>query len=73
MGVASTSRKASIRVYNNKTHYNEWEFLGTPQAMAGTVILGQPAQPSGLGQNPGMGIGPQPVNGPQSGGPLNPQ
>jgi len=53
VGVASTSRKEGIRVWNNKKHYNEWEFLGVPQAGAGMVI-GQPTQPN---QNPGNRFG----------------
>jgi len=57
VGVASTSHKLSIRIWNNKTHYDEWEFLGVLQATGGNVMPGQPTQPTGLGQSPGMGAG----------------
>ncbi|MBZ5513464.1 MAG: type II secretion system GspH family protein [Acidobacteriia bacterium] len=46
VGVASTSKRKSIRVLNNKTHYNEWEFLGVElNSSAGVPALG--AQPQG--------------------------
>lgn len=49
VGVASTSQKKSIRVWNNKSRYNEWEFLGVELNPAGGVP-GQGAQPQGPGQ-----------------------
>lgn len=57
VGVASSSHKNSIRVWNNKTRYDEWEFLGIQQAVVGTVIPGQPTQPTGPGQSSGFGFG----------------
>jgi len=64
VGVASTSKKESIKILNKKSHYNDWEFvydpsldmtMGQPGAVAG--IPGQnPAAPGG--QAPGMQIGP---------------
>jgi type II secretory pathway pseudopilin PulG len=33
MGVASRSKAASLRIYNGRTHYNEWQFLYTAQTM----------------------------------------
>ena len=64
-GVASCSNKASIRVWNKKTKYEEWEFLGTafqPSAFAGLPQpQQQPQQPQpGTGSQtaqPGRGIG----------------
>jgi type II secretory pathway pseudopilin PulG len=37
VGVASTSPRASIRVYNGHTHYDKWEFLGVP-GVPGSVV-----------------------------------
>jgi type II secretory pathway pseudopilin PulG len=75
VGVASTSHKNSIRVWNNKSRYDEWEFLGVQQGTGGSVIPGQPMQPTGTGQNPGLGTGggPQVPNLPPLVGPSNPQ
>ena len=62
VGVASTSHKQSIRTWNHKTHYDEWEFLGIDMGALGiaTSISGLPQgvggqsqqgnQPSGFGQ-----------------------
>jgi type II secretory pathway pseudopilin PulG len=49
VGVASTSRRKSIRVWNGRTRYSEWEFMGvetTPTVMT----PGQSNQPSAPGQ-----------------------
>jgi type II secretory pathway pseudopilin PulG len=46
VGVQSKSKAQSIRIYNGRTHYNEWQFVYIPQT----------AQPGGRGQ-PGV---PQP-------------
>ena len=55
VGVASTSRKRSIRVWNGKTRYDEWEFLGLPgNATLGGVPAGG-AQPPAAGQQPASG------------------
>jgi type II secretory pathway pseudopilin PulG len=46
-GVASTSKDASLRVFNGRTHYNEWIFLpGQPR------VIGRPVGPPGL--QPGL-------------------
>ena len=66
-GVTSKSKDESIRVYNGRTHYNEWQFLYTAPAGRGAaqpgVVPGQPGAPGqpqpgppgqrGRGQNPG--------------------
>jgi len=75
VGVASTSHKQSIRTWNQKTHYDEWEFLGIDMGALGiaTSIPGLPQgvggqsdqgnQPSGFGQpSQGSGFG-QPSQG----------
>lgn len=55
VGVASCSDKRSILVYNNKTKYSDWEFLGIAYAVTGLPTLpGQTGQP-GQGGQPGTG------------------
>jgi type II secretory pathway pseudopilin PulG len=44
VGVASTSTKESVRIYNKKDHYNDWLFAYNPQADRGGLIVG-PYQP----------------------------
>jgi type II secretory pathway pseudopilin PulG len=62
MGVASKSKAQSIRLYNGRNHYNEWQFLYVAQV--------QQAGAGGRGQPPGRGQGPQPgIGGPNRGGP----
>ena len=82
MGVVSKSKDKSIRLYQGRTHYNEWAFINTPQTQApgqgvpGTAAPGQrgtPGQP-GQGQNPfgtgiGGGRGQQPTGGGRGVGP----
>jgi type II secretory pathway pseudopilin PulG len=59
MGVASRSRERSLRLYNGRSRYNEWQFVFVQQAQAPGA--GAP----GRGAGPGRG-GPQP---PAIGGP----
>ena len=48
VGVASTSKKESIKIWNKKTHYNEWEFVFDP-----TLDLSMAQAVAGVtGQNP---------------------
>jgi hypothetical protein len=49
VGVASTSPRKSIRVFNGRTRYDEWEFIGL--AAPGTAPAGTPPQ----GQQPSSG------------------
>jgi type II secretory pathway pseudopilin PulG len=65
MGVVSKSKEASIRLYNGRTHYNEWQFVFVQQAQAAGQG-GVPGQPGGVpGQPGGVGRG----GSPQRGGP----
>jgi len=66
-GVASKSAEPSIRVYNGRTHYNEWEFRFIAAAPAGPG--GGNPQRGGTGQPPGRGAPPAP---PTRGTPFNP-
>jgi len=65
VGVASTSTKESIRVYNKKNHYNDWQFVYDPASDRGGLLVGpyqpslqailpgqngQPGDPNGVGQ-----------------------
>jgi hypothetical protein len=66
VGVASTSKKQSIKVLNKKDHYNDWEFvydptldLTTVQPLAG--VGNQPNQISpGVQLSPGLQTAPTP-------------
>ncbi len=51
-GVASSSSRESIRVWNGRRHYDEWEFLGV-RANAAGLQLGVGGQPVAPGQ-PGL-------------------
>jgi len=65
VGVASSSTKNSIRVFNDQTSYDKWEFLavgptvgGLPGGIgAGIGPGGQTATPGAPNPNPGMGPG----------------
>jgi type II secretory pathway pseudopilin PulG len=70
LGVASTSKEKSIRVFYEKSHYNDWLFIYLAQADRGGLLTGpvNPGMPSGnlggvapgvagslLGQGQGLG------------------
>jgi type II secretory pathway pseudopilin PulG len=54
VGVASTSHKQSIRTWNQKTHYDEWEFLGIDLGALG-IATSIPGLPQGVGAQPNQG------------------
>jgi hypothetical protein len=59
IGVASKSKEESLRVYNGRTHYNEWQFMFVQQTQApgaGGPGRGGPPQ---RGNVPGAPVGPQ--------------
>jgi type II secretory pathway pseudopilin PulG len=65
MGVVSKSKDKSIRLYQGRSHYNEWAFINTPQTQApgagapGSAVPGRGTGP-GQGTSPfGSGIGPR--------------
>jgi type II secretory pathway pseudopilin PulG len=66
LGVASLSKAKSIRVFFDKSHYNDWMFIYIPQADRGGLLVGpiNPGMPTGnfgAGLVPGAGgIGGQP-------------
>ncbi|HEX7136481.1 MAG TPA: type II secretion system protein [Vicinamibacterales bacterium] len=75
IGVVSKSKDQSIRLYNGRSHYNEWAFVSTPQVQApgaggpggrggrGGPGGNNPANPTSPFSTPG------PFNGPGRGGP----
>lgn len=73
VGVASTSTKTSIMVFNGHTHYDKWEFLGIPGAPGGPVaapmlgggpVQGQTPSASPMPQsNPNQGFQPNSIFG----------
>lgn len=67
VGVASTSEKQTIREFNKKNHYNEWQFIYDPGTDRGG-LLNAPAQPplqnavqTGQQPAPGAAGGVQPI------------
>jgi type II secretory pathway pseudopilin PulG len=81
LGVASKSKDLSIRLYNGRTHYNEWQFVYVQQTQQpGATNPGPngPGGPNGRGGPPGTlpqrgAPGPGGRSGPPSpGGPLPP-
>jgi len=85
MGVTSKSKEQSIRLYNGRSHYNEWQFVYVAAVQA-PGAGGAPGAP-GAGQRGGQGgpqtnpMGPGPIggqrggrggNGPGRGGPGGP-
>ncbi len=54
VGVVSMSEEASIRLYNGRGHYNEWQFVHTAATAqpGGGAARGQP----GRGASPGAGV-----------------
>ena len=66
-GVAPTSQRESIKVWNKHRHYNEWEFLGIDMGIFG-IQVGMPggaSAPAGVGSQspqpgPGSSFGPTP-------------
>jgi type II secretory pathway pseudopilin PulG len=45
VGVASTSKDKTIRIFNKKEHYNEWQFIYDPTTYRGGLLT-TPNQPS---------------------------
>jgi type II secretory pathway pseudopilin PulG len=73
LGVASTSKAKSIRVFYEKNHYNDWLFIYVPQAdrgglLTGPVSLNGPTGNLG-GTLPGQPVPPGPGFTPNTGAP----
>jgi hypothetical protein len=67
VGVASTSHHQSIGVFDKRTEYDEWEFIGVPGAPGAPVLAGPGAVP-GVGIQPGQSPTGRPGSQPNSGG-----
>jgi type II secretory pathway pseudopilin PulG len=82
IGVASKSKEKSIRLYNGRTHYNEWAFVYTPPVQApgtgapGTAAPGQRSGQPQRGQPGQPPVGPGGARGnpnaPRGNNPFNP-
>jgi len=73
-GVTSKSTDQSIRLYNGRSHYNEWAFVhvvAVQQPGAGTPGVGQPGQ-TGRGPQGQPPNGQGPIGGQRGRGPQNP-
>ncbi|MBI3494266.1 MAG: type II secretion system protein [Acidobacteria bacterium] len=75
-GVTSKSKDQSIRLYNGRSHYNEWAFIHLAQVQqpgAGAAGVGAPGQ-TGRGQTgqPQPPNGQGPLGGQRGRGPANP-
>jgi type II secretory pathway pseudopilin PulG len=57
VGVMSKSKATSIRIYNGRTHYNEWQFVFIPQVQSAGGAPGQAGrgQRGATPQTPGPG------------------
>lgn len=79
-GVQSKSKEKSIRVYNGRTHYNEWAFIfqppaqapGTPGAVGPGGRPGGPGVPGLPGTGRGTGPGGRGIGPGGRGGPIQP-
>jgi len=49
VGVASTSKEKTIRLYNKKKTYDEWQFIYNPMMDQANVLLRGPYQPTTIG------------------------
>src|SRR5208283_5931737 len=49
VGVASLSKDPTIRIYNKKKTYNEWQFIYNPMMDQVNVLLRGPYQPTTVG------------------------
>jgi type II secretory pathway pseudopilin PulG len=52
VGVASTKKDKSLRVFNGRSRYDEWLFVAGQQCIVGLHPGMSPTGPSGPGQNP---------------------
>jgi type II secretory pathway pseudopilin PulG len=68
LGVTSKNKGESLRVFNGKSHYNEWQFIAMQTSIQGGAGP-QGGRAAGAGRGPGQGPGAGPQgNGPQRGG-----
>jgi len=70
VGVASTSHKQSIGIWNKKTHYDEWEFIAVDLGALG-IMTSSPCLPQAAGQQSGQGGATGSFGGPAQGNPVS--
>ena len=68
VGVASTSKAQTVREFNHKNHYNQWQFIYDPSTDRGG-LLNTPSQPPLQGANPVAGAPVPGMQSPQQGQP----
>jgi len=66
VGVASVSKEKTIRIYNKKKTYDEWQFIYNPAMDQQNVLLRGPYQPTTIG-NTNIGTPASQLNGQQQG------
>ncbi|HZR56280.1 MAG TPA: hypothetical protein VFA74_05375 [Terriglobales bacterium] len=71
VGVASTSKARSIRVFNKKDHYDKWQFYYDPSSDRGGLINTPNQPPLMQGGQVGQPINGQPSNGLSNNGQMN--
>jgi type II secretory pathway pseudopilin PulG len=71
VGVASSSHKQSIRIWNQKTRYDEWEFIGVDLGVLG-IATSIPGLPQGVSGQPGQGGQPNTFGQPPPGNSVTP-
>ncbi len=67
VGVASASKEKTIRIYNKKKTYDEWQFIYNPAMDQQNVLLRGPYQPTTIGST-NIGTPASQLNGQQSNG-----
>jgi type II secretory pathway pseudopilin PulG len=55
VGVVSTSKDASIRSFNKKDHYNQWQFIYDPSSDRGGLLMTPNQPPLMVANQPGNG------------------
>jgi len=65
VGVASASKEKTIRIYNKKKTYDEWQFIYNPVMDQQNVLLRGPYQPTTIGGNTNIGTPAGQLNGQQ--------
>ncbi len=65
VGVASVDKEKTIRIYNKKKTYDEWQFIYNPAMDQQNVLLRGPYQPTTIGGNTNIGTPAGQLNGQQ--------
>jgi type II secretory pathway pseudopilin PulG len=68
VGVVSTSKDASIRSFNKKDHYNQWQFIYDPSTDRGGLLMTPNQPPLNINANGQTGNGQPGTGQPGSGG-----